>query len=51
MKENNTVQLNTTKKLILGLQHTFTMFGATVLAVIVGLILNLLFIYKKASEE
>ncbi|MEA1883397.1 MAG: uracil-xanthine permease family protein [Thermotogota bacterium] len=31
MKENNTVQLNTTKKLLLGLQHTFTMFGATVL--------------------
>jgi len=31
MKEKNTVQLNTTKKLILGLQHTFTMFGATVL--------------------
>lgn len=31
MKEKNTVQLNTTQKLILGLQHTFTMFGATVL--------------------
>ena len=31
MKENNTVQLNATKKLVLGLQHTFTMFGATVL--------------------
>jgi len=31
MKEKQPVQLNTTKKLILGLQHTFTMFGATVL--------------------
>ena len=31
MKKEPTIQLNTTKKLILGLQHTFTMFGATVL--------------------
>jgi len=31
MKKEPNVQLNTTKKLILGLQHTFTMFGATVL--------------------
>ena len=31
MNEKQPVQLNTTKKLILGLQHTFTMFGATVL--------------------
>ncbi len=31
MENKKEVQLNTTKKLILGLQHTFTMFGATVL--------------------